>query len=726
MTIYVNKNSKAGGDGSEDRPFRTIQEAADLAGPGDRVLVFPGVYREYVHPRQGGTETQRIVYQSVEPLQAVITGAEPVKNWESLGNGTWRAAVDNSIFGSFHPYRELVSGDWFMGGYIAHRGDVYLNHKSLYEVRSLEEVLHPKIQPASWDPQGSLYQWYSEVREDQTIFYCNFQDQDPNQEEIEISVRPACFAPEVTGVNYITLSGFTVREAATQWAPPTAYQEGMIAPHWAKGWIIEDCDIYEAKCAGISLGKYRQEKNDNKWLKWKYKDGTQTQRECVCQAQAEGWSKETVGSHIIRRCQIHDCGQNGIVGHMGGAFSIIEDCHIHHINNKQNLAGAEIGGIKMHAAIDCIYRRNHIHHCTRGIWLDWEAQGSRISQNVFHDNTLAAFENDPCDKEGLSEEEKEEALRERREIFAGMGEDIFVEISHGPTLIDNNLLLSDRALKLACQGVAVCHNFIAGSLVSIGIGTDNGSKTLPSPRYTPYHFPHRVEIFGFMTCLHGDDRFYQNIFVQKPIRPIMAAYQKQQRQLQDGWDDGNLEVGTAPFHGYPDFLEWKAGFDEYCGMGSAPSDRYYSHLPVWAEGNVYLAGAKAWEKEKNALLLPDDHIEWNFSTDPSRQEDRDAGDETRVVGQARNQEDPVFLDPVDQALKNFRIQIPQTLKDKILEWSKDQKLSLIDTEMLGMAFEPEEKFEAPDGSPITLDQDLRKEVRTAPILPGPFADFYES
>ena len=45
MTIYVNKNSKAGGDGSEDRPFRTIQEAADLAGPGDRVLVFPGVYR---------------------------------------------------------------------------------------------------------------------------------------------------------------------------------------------------------------------------------------------------------------------------------------------------------------------------------------------------------------------------------------------------------------------------------------------------------------------------------------------------------------------------------------------------------------------------------------------------------------------------------------------------------------------------------------------------------
>ena len=64
----------------------------------------------------------------------------------------------------------------------------------------------------------------------------------------------------------------------------------MIAPHWSKGWIIEDCEIYESKCCGISLGKYLQKNNDNKWLHWKYKDGTQTERECICLAQAEGWS----------------------------------------------------------------------------------------------------------------------------------------------------------------------------------------------------------------------------------------------------------------------------------------------------------------------------------------------------------------------------------------------------------------------------------------------------
>jgi alpha-L-arabinofuranosidase len=34
--------------------------------------------------------------------------------------------------------------------------------------------------------------------------------------------------------------GFTMRHAATPWAPPTAEQIGLIGTHWSKGWIIED------------------------------------------------------------------------------------------------------------------------------------------------------------------------------------------------------------------------------------------------------------------------------------------------------------------------------------------------------------------------------------------------------------------------------------------------------------------------------------------------------
>ena len=78
MKIYVNANAGRDGNGTKEMPFRRINEAAKMAKPGDEVLVAPGVYREYVNPVNAGTEDARITYRSVEPLGAIITGAEPV------------------------------------------------------------------------------------------------------------------------------------------------------------------------------------------------------------------------------------------------------------------------------------------------------------------------------------------------------------------------------------------------------------------------------------------------------------------------------------------------------------------------------------------------------------------------------------------------------------------------------------------------------------------------
>lgn len=664
MQIYVDGSAVRSGNGSKEYPFQTISEAAKIAVPGDEVLVAPGLYREYVDPVNAGTPEARIVYRSIEKGAAIISGAEQVKNWKPYEENVWTARIPNGLFGTYNPYTTLVRGDWFIATYIAHTGEVYLNGKSMYEVTELDKVVHPVVYKKSWDPDFTIYTWYTEQDEatNETVLYANFQGKDPNVENVEINVRENCFYPSKEGVGYITLSGFTVKQAATQWAPPTAYQEGMVGPHWSKGWIIEDCEISDSKCSGISLGKYKQPNNDNKWLNWKYKNGTQTERDCICQAQREGWTKERIGSHIIRRCNIHDCGQTGIVGHLGGVFSIIEDNHIHHINNKQNLAGAEIGGIKMHAAIDVIIRRNHFHHCTRGLWLDWQAQGTRVTQNLFHDNTLPFDANANTDN------------------LDGTGEDIFIEVSHGPTLVDNNILLSDYSMKLATQGVAVVHNLIAGSFTAVGRGTDNGSGEIPSPRYTPYHVPHRTEVDGFMTILHGDDRFYNNIFVQKPIRPGMQEIHEVVKDSE--WTDGNLITGTVPFSGYPSEKEFKKMFEGYCGMGSTiERDIYYRKLPVWLGGNVYFNGAKPADQETDAIVdtehtvkleLKEENGTWHLDTD-------------------------------------------------LYEYLPKTACAMISTETLGMAFEPEEKFENPDGTPIVFQYDYfgaRQEINP---LPGPFA-----
>lgn len=186
--------------------------------PGDEVLVFPGIYRENVNPKRSGTPEQPIVYRSVEPLAAVITGAEPLTGCKDEGEGVWSARISNRIFADRNPYTTLVAGDWFTASVIAHTGDIFLNSKSLYEVTELENVRHPKASKASWDPDFSVYTWYTEQDGDETVFYANFQGKDPSKEVVEFSVRPACFAPEAEGIGYITLTGFTVCKAATQWA----------------------------------------------------------------------------------------------------------------------------------------------------------------------------------------------------------------------------------------------------------------------------------------------------------------------------------------------------------------------------------------------------------------------------------------------------------------------------------------------------------------------------
>ena len=666
MQYYVMAQAKRQGDGTAQRPFQTIGEAAAIAQAGDEVLVHPGVYREWVNPKYGGTdEAHRIIYRALEPRKVVITGAEVVKGWKKVQGNVWQVSLPNSLFGAYNPYTTIIQGDWYNPKLPLHTGEVYINGQSMYEVFNQEAVLSPKPYRASWNPEASLYVWRTEQAENQTVLYANFQGQDPNVACVEINVRRNCFYPSATGCNYITLQGFVIKQAATTWAPPTAYQEGMVGPHWAKGWVIEDCEIADSKCAGISLGKYLQPNNENKWTTKYVKDGTQTERDAICQAQREGWTKETIGSHIIRRCEIHDCGQTGIVGHLGGVFSLIEENHIHHINNKQDLSGAEIGGIKMHAAIDVIIRRNHIHHCTRGLWLDWQAQGTRVTQNFFHDNEPPAG-------------------TELSNVLA-LGEDIFIEVSHGPTLVDNNILLSHCAGRLSTQGLAFVHNLIAGSFTWVGEGTDNGGIAYPTSRYTPYHVPHRTEIAGFMTILHGDTRFYNNIFVQAKPRADLKHYAQE-----NGFDRltrYNFICGTKPYDGYPKAEAYFAQFKQETvyDWEHADRDMYYGHLPIYTGGNVYYNGAKPCDNEEHFAIDETHTITW----------------------QIEEREGKYYL------------------KTNLYDALPTVQTAPVNTEVLGEAFEPEQRFEAPDGLPLTFDRDYLGQRRSLHPLPGPFANAEE-
>lgn len=458
-------------DGSLAKPFKTIMAAANKAMPGDVITVHTGTYRETVTPPRGGeSSSKRITYQAAKGEKVIITGSEPVTGWTKEQNDTWKVVIPNSLFGGFNPFSDSIDGDWFHSlGRPAHTGSVYLDDQWLKEATTLEEV--------GKEATGDAL-FFAEVGKDNTIVHAQFPGKDPNQSQVEVNVRQTVFYPTKNYINYITVRGFILQNAAPNWAPPTIEQKAIIGTNWSKGWIIENNLIRNSACSGLSLGKYGDDWGNNGPG---YKDWNLT----IERALKSGWNKETIGHHLVRNNEIRECDEVGIVGAFGGAYSIIENNHIHDIAVRNLYGGAEIAGIKFHGAIDAYIRNNWIHHCLRGMHLDWMTQGTQITGNLMHNN-----EAKPSGKVGFYE--------------AGEGQDIFLEVNHGPCLVANNILLSGQSVFNAAHGTAFVHNLMR--------------KVDPSfdrwlPRKTPWLVPHGTTIVDQYDNRSGDDRFVNNIFV---------------------------------------------------------------------------------------------------------------------------------------------------------------------------------------------------------------------
>jgi hypothetical protein len=464
--LHVSVNGNDQDKGSASKPFKTISAAAGVAQPGDVISVHGGVYHERVSPPRGGeSETKRIVYQAAPGEKVLITGSEVITNWARVQGDTWKATLPNAFFGNFNPYSDLIRGDWFSPkGREHHTGAVYLKGDWLLEAAKLDDVLKPA---------GTAPLWFGQVDKDNTTIWAQFKV-DPNTQLVEINARRTVFYPEKPGINYLTVRGFSLRHAATPWAPPTAEQVGLIGTHWSKGWIIENNEISHSRCSGVTLGKY-----GDQW------DNTSANTaegyvKTIERATQNGWNKETIGHHIVRNNIIHDCEQTGICGSLGAVFSQIVSNHIYNIWTQRLFTGAEMGGIKIHASIDVLIKHNRIHNAGRGMWMDWMAQGTRITGNLCYDNS---------------------------------NEDLFVEVDHGPFLADNNLFLSPASLLDMSEGGAYVHNLITGQITS-----------RPEPRrVTPYHPAHSTTVAGLVDIKGGDDRFYNNIMAGKGESTSAAA-----------------------------------------------------------------------------------------------------------------------------------------------------------------------------------------------------------
>ncbi|WP_221640638.1 discoidin domain-containing protein [Actinoallomurus bryophytorum] len=421
-TIHVAKNGNDANAGTQSAPYLTINKAAQVAEPGDTVVVHSGLYRETVKPARGGTsESTRITYTNAGDGEVTIKGSEEINTWVRSSGNVWSVTLPGTFFGDYNPYAtgQPQGGEGgFFPGYTA--GDVYLSEQAYYEKSSLTDV------------QAGPNTWFSQVSGSSTTIWANFNGADPNAKLAEINVRRQIFAPDAWGLGYITVRGFTMNQAAGTYSDfpssPSRRQAGAVSVNGGLRWIIENNIILNARTIAVDIGLGCDEWAGNR-------PGT---------TRTNFHDTAKYGSHIVRDNYIGKAGQSGIAGVFSWNSEIMYN-RIEDTNYRNEFSGAETAPIKVHYMNEGLIKGNYLKNSkgtnSAGIWTDWGNQNVRVTGNIVL-NTPWGY---------------------------------YAEAVFGPILVDNNVFIGDGDIRtLDATGIVYANNLFIddGQIHTDGTGRD--------------------------------------------------------------------------------------------------------------------------------------------------------------------------------------------------------------------------------------------------------------
>ncbi len=407
----VDGTTSDAGDGSADRPFNSINAAAQLAQPGDVVTVGAGVYHEWVSPARAGSEGVPIVYRAVPEHAAIIRGTDRL-------DGPWQPVAGSAgVFSAPLPGAAFLFGNPFAGAKEQKRNAmVFFGDQLLSQVTTREKLVEIK---GSWLSSDDGQQLLIHPPNDGPI------EVPPPAGTVEITTRDRIFAPHRRGLGYIQVEGFVLERCATRAGFP---QLGAVSTRSGHHWIIRNNIVRQTTARGIDCGSETYEPAS------------------LIATEKEDQHILIAGHNLIEGNLLSDNAEGGIAAWNTDFVRIIgnvvrNNCTSALGEKEHSLKDFEAGGIKVHCFRNGVIERNLVvNNSSFGIWLDDGWENARVTRNV---------------------------------CIGNHGAGIFVEFGFGPVVVDHNLCAGNVPLDPPYFGDGIYAHDASGVTIEHNTLLDN-------------------------------------------------------------------------------------------------------------------------------------------------------------------------------------------------------------------------------------------------------------